>query len=111
MPPISWSKANHGGAEKIGYAQWQVTNNSIDASPTTKAGTSIVDQLNTTKSQIYAVGPGINLLTRYGFYSLRWYEEFGAHATPSGNQLMFSVALPLPVPGAKGTADAADTQF
>ena len=95
----------------IGYAQWQVTNNSIGASPTTKPGTSIVDQLNTTKSQIYAAGPGINLLTKYGFYSLRWYEEFGAHATPSGNQLMFSVALPLPVPGAKGAADAADTQF
>ena len=68
----------------IGYAQWQVTNNSIGASPTTKPGTSIVDQLNTTKAQIYAAGPGINLLTKYGFYSLRWYEEFGAHATPSG---------------------------
>ena len=36
----------------IGYAQWQVTNNSIGASPTTKPGTSIVDQLNTTKAQI-----------------------------------------------------------
>lgn len=95
----------------IGYAQWQVTNNSIGASPTTKPGTSIVDQLNTTKAQIYAAGPGINLLTKYGFYSLRWYEEFGARATPSGNQLMVSVALPLPVPGAKGAADAADTQF
>ncbi|MBR1231615.1 ABC transporter substrate-binding protein [Bradyrhizobium sp. AUGA SZCCT0182] len=23
VPPISWSKANHGGTEKIGYAQWQ----------------------------------------------------------------------------------------
>jgi hypothetical protein len=95
----------------IGYAQWQVTNNSIGASPTTKPGTSIVDQLSTSKSQIYAAGPGINLLTKYGFYSLRWYEEFGAQGTPSGNQLMFSVALPLPVPGAKGAADAADTQF
>jgi hypothetical protein len=95
----------------VGYAQWQVTNNSIGANPTTKPGTIIVDQLGSTKSQVYAAGPGINLLTRYGFYSLRWYEELGAHATPSGNQLMFSVALPLPVPGANNAGYAADTQF
>jgi hypothetical protein len=55
--------------------------------------------------------PSFRCCTKYGFYSLRWYEEFGAHGTPSGNQLMFSVALPLPVPGAKGAADAADIQF
>lgn len=94
----------------VGYAQWQVTNNSI-TTPTTKPGTVVVDQLGSTKAQIYAAGPGINLLTKYGFYSLRWYEEFGAQATPSGNQLMFSVALPLPVSRAKGAADAVDTQF
>jgi hypothetical protein len=95
----------------VGYAQWQVTNNSIGANPTTKPGTLIVDQLSSSKSQIYAAGPGINLLTSYGFYSLRWYEEFGAHATPSGDQIMFSVALPLPVPGAKSIGEVADTQF
>jgi hypothetical protein len=95
----------------IGYAQWQVTNNSIDATPTTKPGTSIVNQLGSSKSQICAAGPGINLLTKYGFFSVRWYEEFGAHATPSGDQLMFSLALPLPVPGATNTGAVADTQF
>ena len=95
----------------VGYAQWQVTNNSIGATPATKPGTLVVDQLSNTKSQIYAAGPGLNLLTRYGFYSLRWYEEFGAHATPSGNQLMFSVALPLPVSGANRAGYAGDTQF
>ena len=35
----------------------------------------------------------INLLTKYGLFSVRYYEEFGAHATPSGRQLMFSLAL------------------
>jgi hypothetical protein len=44
-------------------------------------------------SRIYSAGPAINLLTKYGLYSLRYYEEFGAHATPSGRQLMFSLVL------------------
>jgi hypothetical protein len=80
----------------VGYAQWQVTDNSIGLSPTSKAGAAIVSQLSSTNATIYAAGPGIELLTKYGLYSLRWYEEFGAHATPSGSQLMFSVTLPLP---------------
>jgi hypothetical protein len=80
----------------VGYAQWQVTNNSIGVSPTSKASATIVSQLSSTKADIYAAGPGIELLTKYGLYSLRWYEEFGARATPSGSQLMFSVTLPLP---------------
>lgn len=95
----------------IGYAQWQVTNNSIGANPTTKPTAMIIDNLSSTKAQVYAAGPGINLLTRYGFYSLRWYEEFGAHATPSGNQLMFSVALPLPIPGSSFAGSVPDTAF
>jgi hypothetical protein len=95
----------------LGYAQWQVTNNSIDVNPATKFGAPVVDQLGNTKSEIYAAGPGVNLLTRYGFYSLRWYEEFGAHAEPSGSQLMFSVALPIPVPGLGSPGDVVDTQF
>jgi hypothetical protein len=82
----------------VGYAQWQVTNNSIDATPSSKAGIQAVDQLSSTKEQIYAAGPGISLLTKFGLYSLRWYEEFGANAAPSGSQLMFSVTLPLPKP-------------
>ena len=77
----------------IGYAQWQVTNNQIDISPTNKITAAAIDTLEHTNSRIYAAGPGINLLTKYGLYSLRYYEEFGAHAAPSGRQLMFSVAL------------------
>jgi len=80
-----------------GYAQWQVTNNSIGANPASQPGIGIVGQLSSTKSQIYAAGPAASVITKYGMYSLRWYEEFGAHATPSGSQLMFSVTLPLPV--------------
>jgi len=95
----------------IGYAQWQVTNNSFDGTPDNKAQARAIDQLTNTKAQIYAAGPGINALTRYGAFSLRWYEEFGAHATPSGNQLMFSLSLPLPIPGFTPPAGAVDTQF
>ncbi len=95
----------------VGYAQWQVTNSSIDVNPAAKPGALVADQLGSTKSEIYAAGPGINLLSSYGFYSLRWYEEFGAHAGPSGNQLMFSVALPIPLPALGSPGDVADTQF
>lgn len=80
-----------------GYAQWQVANNSIGASPTTQPGIGIVNALSTTKSRVYAAGPAINLVTTYGLFSVRWYEEFGAQATPSGHQLMFSLTLPLPI--------------
>jgi len=45
------------------------------------------------RSQIYAAGPGISALTKYGYFTLSYYEEFGAKATPSGRQLMFSVSF------------------
>jgi hypothetical protein len=77
----------------VGYAQWQATNNEIDLTPRTKIGASAINSLEHTSSQIYSAGPEISLLTKYGLFSLRYYEEFGAHATPSGQQLMFSVAL------------------
>jgi hypothetical protein len=76
-----------------GYAQWQVTSNQIDLAPRTRIATSTIELLEDTRSQIYSAGPSINLLTKYGLFSLRYYEEFGAHATPSGRQLMFSLAL------------------
>jgi hypothetical protein len=76
-----------------GYAQWQVTNNSINLNPTTKIGSSALNRLENVSSAIYAAGPAFNLLTKYGLLSLRYYEEFGAHATPSGRQLMFSITL------------------
>lgn len=77
----------------VGYAQWQVTNNQIDLTPTTKLGASALNTLEHTSSRIYSAGPAINLLTKYGLFSLRYYEEFGANATPSGRQLMFSLTL------------------
>jgi hypothetical protein len=77
----------------VGYAQWQVTNNQIDLTPTTTVGASALHTLEHASSRVYSAGPAINLLTKYGLFSLRYYEEFGANATPSGRQLMFSVTL------------------
>jgi len=77
----------------VGYAQWQVTNNQLDLNPTTRIATSAVNVLEHTSARVYSAGPAINLLTKYGLFSLRYYEEFGANATPSGRQLMFSLTL------------------
>jgi hypothetical protein len=77
----------------VGYAQWQVTNNSINLTPATNIGRSALHTLETSRSQIYSAGPTLRVLTKYGLFDLRYYEEFGAHATPSGRQLMFSVTL------------------
>jgi hypothetical protein len=77
----------------VGYAQWQVTNNRIGASATTPFGNNAINQLENLSTRIYAAGPGITALTRYGLFSLRYYDEFGAHATPSGQQLMFGIAI------------------
>jgi len=77
----------------VGYAQWQVNDNQIDSTPSTKLGVAALNKLEGTRSQVYAAGPSINLLTKYGLFSLRYYDEFDAKATPSGRQLMFSVAL------------------
>jgi hypothetical protein len=77
----------------VGYAQWQISDNQIDLNPTTQIGQSILSRLESTRSQIYAAGPGIQALTKFGLFELRYYDEFGARATPSGQQLMFSVTL------------------
>jgi hypothetical protein len=77
----------------VGYAQWQATNNQINLSPTSAAGQSLLSQLENTHSQIYSAGPAIQVLTKYGLFNLRYYEEFAARTTPSGRQLMFSVAF------------------
>jgi hypothetical protein len=77
----------------VGYAQWQVTNNQIDLIPTTKIGASALNAVEHASARIYSAGPAINLLTKYGLFSLRYYEEFAANATPSGRQLMFSVTI------------------
>ncbi len=77
----------------VGYAQWQVTNNQIYLTPANGVENSLVNRLEHTRSQIYAAGPGISALTKYGHFTLSYYEEFGAKATPSGRQLMFSAAF------------------
>jgi hypothetical protein len=77
----------------VGYAQWQVTNNQIYLTPTNGVENSVVHRLEHTRSQIYAAGPGISALTKYGYFTLSYYEEFGAKATPSGRQLMFSASF------------------
>ncbi len=74
----------------VGYAQWQTTDNAIDVHPTSKEGISILNNLEDNKAKIYAAGPAVRLTTAYGLFALRYYEEFGATATPSGRQLMFS---------------------
>jgi hypothetical protein len=77
----------------VGYAQWQVTGNSIGVNPLSKVGMIALDALENTKPHIYSAGPTIRLLTKYGLFDLRYYEEFGAHSSPSGRQLMFSITL------------------
>jgi hypothetical protein len=76
-----------------GYAQWQTTDNQINVSPATAAGSTLIHRLQEAQTQIYAAGPAIQMLTKYGLFALRYYDEFGASATPSGQQLMFSVTL------------------
>lgn len=77
----------------VGYVQWQVTNNQINLSPTSNAGQSLLNQLESAHAAIYAAGPAIQALTKYGLFNLRYYDEFDTHATPSGKQLMFGVAF------------------
>ena len=77
----------------VGYAQWQTTNNQINFATQNQTAAAAIKSLEDTRAQVYSAGPSINLLTKYGLFSLRYYEEFDAHATPSGRQLMFSVAL------------------
>jgi hypothetical protein len=77
----------------VGYAQWQVANNGINFTPTNRLQSRAVNALENLSSSVYAAGPGAVALTKYGLFSLRFYEEFGASATPSGQQLIFSVAF------------------
>lgn len=76
----------------VGYAQWQVTNNQISGTPQS-SGTAAYTTVTDTHSHVYSAGPAINLPTKYGLFSVSYYEEFDAKATPSGRQLMFSLAL------------------
>jgi hypothetical protein len=77
----------------VGYAQWQTTDNQIGLTPTSNVQSTLIHRLETSRAHIYAAGPAVQLLTKYGLFGLRYYDEFGASDTPSGRQLMFSVTL------------------
>jgi hypothetical protein len=101
--PFEWSasktfKIGNGIFEEatlgaVGYAQWQISDYQINLNPASALGRSILNRLEGIHSQIYAAGPGVQLLTKYGLFELRYYDEFGNRATPSGQQLMFSITL------------------
>ena len=77
----------------VGYAQWQTTDNQVNVSAITSPESTVIHRLQEAQIRIYSAGPAIQLLTKYGLFALRYYDEFGANATPSAQQLMFSVTL------------------
>jgi hypothetical protein len=77
----------------VGYAQWQATNNQINSRPRQQLERPHSTSWSIPVSKCTRRGPGITLLTKYGLFSLRYYEEFHAHPTPSGGQLMLSISL------------------
>jgi hypothetical protein len=77
----------------VGYAQWQVTDNQINISPTSTIGMAAVNKLENVSAHVYSAGPSIMALTKFGLFTLRYYEEFRAHATPSGRQLTFTATI------------------
>jgi hypothetical protein len=76
-----------------GYAQWQTTDNQIEITPINSIESGTIRRLEEAQLRVYSAGPALELLTKYGMFDLRYYDEFGANATPSGQQLMFSVTL------------------
>ncbi len=92
-PEPRWPDIPSSSIGPAGYAQCQVTANQINLTPTSAIESDVKTKLENTRSQIYAAGSAVQLLTSFGLFNLRWYEEFGVHATPSGQQLMFSFAL------------------
>ncbi len=77
----------------VGYAQWQVADNGISLTPHSKVAAAVLNKLTSAHAEVYSAGPAINLLTKWGVVSLRYYEEFGTHAAASGRQLMFDVTF------------------
>lgn len=77
----------------VGYAQWQTTNNQIGLNPSTSLGQLAVNTLEHTHAHIYSAGPAVQMLTKFGLFDLRYYDEFAAKATPSGQYLYFGITL------------------
>ncbi len=77
----------------VGYGLWQTTDNQIQVSAATPLQARAINALEEAQTRIYSAGPGAMLLTKYGLFALRYYDEFGANATPSGEQLMFTYTV------------------
>ena len=77
----------------IPLMQLFVFGSAINFNPKNQLGGALLSRLEDSRSEIYAAGPSIQVLTKFGLFDLRYYEECGAKATPSGQQLMFSVTL------------------
>jgi hypothetical protein len=67
----------------VGYAQWQVTDNT---------GSAIPNPLRGIRSNIFAVGPEISATTKIGRFTARYEFEFGAQNSPSGQIFLFGWA-------------------
>ena len=52
-----------------------------------------VNKLENVSAHVYSAGPSMTALTKFGLFTVRYYEEFGAHATPSGRQLVFTATI------------------
>lgn len=61
--------------------------------PTTAIGMAALNKLEDVSAHVYSAGPSITALTKFGLFSVRYYEEFRAHATPSGRQLTFTATI------------------
>lgn len=101
--PLEWALAKSFNFENktfqqfsigtVGYAQWQTTDNNISVSSTDPQANEVLHELKELHPRVYAAGPGVQLLTSFGLFDLRYYEEFGAYNTPSARELVFSLTL------------------
>ena len=67
----------------VGYAQWQVTDNT---------GSAIPNPLRGIRSNIFAVGPEISATTMIGRFTARYEFEFGAQNSMAGQIFLFGWA-------------------
>jgi hypothetical protein len=68
----------------VGYAYWQTTKSTGSILPSGES---------TRRSSVYALGPEVNVTTKYGKYFLRFYSEFGASNTSQGNVVTLGVVF------------------
>jgi hypothetical protein len=69
----------------VGYAQWQTTDNQVNVSATTSAESTVIHRLEEAQLRVYSAGPAIQLLTKYGLFALRYYDELMFSVTLAGN--------------------------